>query len=296
MPPKSLNFVASPENRFKKRMANLYLIGVPAAGSIFWLFNMKKFPLTWIEVSCFLTFYVLTGLSIGLGFHRCFSHQSYRPIRPLKLAMLFFGSLACQGSIVRWVADHRRHHRLTDKEWDTHSPCYVEDRKFSSLVKGLVHAHFTWMFDRTTTDHQTYAKDILKDPDIRFFNKFYYPITLLTFLLPAAFGYLLGGSEHLISCLLIGGALRTTVFHNVTWSVNSIGHAFGSRDATENDDSRNNLFLALLTFGEGWHNNHHASPRCAINQWKWYQIDMGGWLLLGMERIGLVSKIHRKHL
>jgi stearoyl-CoA desaturase (delta-9 desaturase) len=164
------------------------------------------------------------------------------------------------------------------------------------LVAGLFHAHFAWLFDRTTTNYSIYAKDVLKDPDIRFFYRWYYPITAFAYILPAAFGWLLGGPEHVVACLLIGGAFRIMVFQNVVWSVNSIGHTFGSRDATEDDDSRNNLALAILTFGEGWHNNHHASPRCAINQWKWYQIDMGGWILLGLEKVGLIHKVHRKHL
>lgn len=278
----------------KKRVANLYLIGIPLIGSLYLLLNLQKIPLTWVEHCCFLTFYATIGLSVGLGFHRCFTHHSFLPIRQLKIAMLFLGSLSLQGSVVRWVADHRRHHRCSDKEWDPHSPCFKEDRKLTSLIKGIFHAHFAWMFDHTTTDEHVYAKDLLKDPDMLFFDRYYYPITLCSFILPALFGYLLGGPDHVLSCLLIGGALRTTVFHNVTWSVNSFGHVFGSRDATEKDESRNNLFLAILTFGEGWHNNHHAIPSCAINQWKWYQIDMGGWILVGLEKAGLVSKLRRK--
>jgi stearoyl-CoA desaturase (delta-9 desaturase) len=116
MATKTLNFIAPKHAQLKKRIANLYLVGLPIVASLFWLLNFRSFPFTWVEVSCFLFFYVTTGLAIGLGFHRCFSHQSYRAIRPLKWLMLLFGSMACQGSVVRWVADHRRHHRLTDQE------------------------------------------------------------------------------------------------------------------------------------------------------------------------------------
>ncbi len=291
-----LNFSTNQEAAFQKRVANLYLVGFPAVASIFWLLNHERFLNTWIEWTTFGVFYVLTGLSVGLGFHRCFTHQSYKPVRWLKLSMLFFGTLACQGSVVRWIADHRRHHRLTDQEWDTHSPKYFEDRPILNRVYGLFHAHFAWMFDRTTTDYQRYAPDLLRDKEVMFFHQWYFPLTTLSFILPGLLGWLLGGGEHFWSCLLIGGALRTMVFQNVVWSVNSIGHTFGSRDATEDDDSRNNFLLAILTFGEGWHNNHHASPKCALNQWKWYQIDVGGWIILALEKLGIVSKVTKKRL
>jgi stearoyl-CoA desaturase (delta-9 desaturase) len=156
---------------------------------------------------------------------------------------------------------------------------------------GLWHAHVGWMFDRTTTDYRVYAPDLLADPDYLAFHYLYFPITALSLLLPYAFGFAIGGHATGWNCLLFGGCVRTTIFHNVVWGINSIGHTFGRRDATERNESRNNLLLALATFGEGWHNNHHACPRSACNQWKWYQLDFNGWLIRVLGKLGLVTKI-----
>jgi stearoyl-CoA desaturase (delta-9 desaturase) len=274
-------------------MANMISVGVPLVGTIYWLFNTTKFPIGIIECSCFLIFYAIIGVGIGVGFHRCFTHQSFVPVRWLKLVLLFCGSLACQGSVIRWVADHRRHHRLADSEWDTHSPKFKFKSKYQSKVLGLFHAHFGWLFDRSTTNYNVYAPDLLKDQDFRFFHQTYFFLVGTSFILPFFFGFILGGLNRGVSCLLIGGCLRTTIFHNVVWGVNSIGHSYGSRDASSHDQSRNNALLAVATLGEGWHNNHHAYPRSAVNQLKWYQVDPNGWLILLLGKLGLATKIVR---
>ena len=274
-----------------KRLANLVSIGVPLAGTLYSCWFFARVPLTWIEISCFLVFYLAIGIGVGIGFHRGFTHQAFVTGRWLKLLLTFLGSMAFQGSVVRWVADHRRHHRMADAEWDTHSPFVYETSKISSVLSGLWHSHVGWMFDRTTTDYKVYAPDLLADNDFVLFHKLYFPICALSLFLPYLYGFVLGGYHAAWNCLLFGGCVRTTVFHNVVWGVNSIGHTFGKQDATVRDGSRNNMVLALATFGEGWHNNHHACPRSAYNQWKWYQIDFNGWLIRLLERSGLVTKV-----
>jgi len=199
--------------------------------------------------------------------------------------------MAFQGSVLRWVADHRRHHRFADKPWDTHSPYVKVTNAIQNPVFGVVHAHVGWMFDQTTTSYRTYAKDLLSDRTVMLFHYMYLPLTGLSLLLPYLYGFAFGGTEHAIGCLLFGGCVRTTLFHNVVWGVNSIGHMFGGHEASEKDSSRNNFPLAMLTFGEGWHNNHHASPRAAYNRWKWYQFDLNGGIIWMLGKLGLVSDI-----
>lgn len=275
----------------RKRITNAVLIGLPAVGTIYSMFYFQQRSFGVVELSSFLVFYLLSGVGVGLGLHRYATHQAFRPKRSLKLLLLFLGSLAFQGSVIRWVADHRRHHRLSDSEWDVHSPIWHEDKRFSSKLLGLVHAHLGWMFDRTSTEYAVYAPDLLKDSDVLFFHKHYPAMCLLSLALPSLYGFTLGGFEQAFATLLVGGCLRITALHNVIWAVNSFGHSFGRQDASKHDSSRNSLVLAILTFGEGWHNNHHAFPRSAWNQWKWYQVDPNGWLLVILERLGLVDRM-----
>lgn len=259
-----------------KRVANLVSTGIPILGALLAIAWFQTHPLTWVEGCCFLLFYTITGVGIGVGYHRTFTHQAVAPAWPVKATLAIAGSMAFQGSIIRWVADHRRHHRFTDVLGDTHSPHTTSEHPHRHWLVGLFHAHYGWLFDRTTTDYSAYAPDVLKDPMLMFFSRMYWLMCAVSILLPSLIGYVAGGFETAVGCGLIGGCVRTVALHNVIWAVNSIGHAFGSQDATTRDSSRNHLVLALLTFGEGWHNNHHAKPRSAFNDWKWTQIDVNG--------------------
>ena len=262
-----------------KRITNVLSIGVPFTGSLAAIYWIATHSVTWIEVSCFLIFYLLSGIGIGVGFHRYFTHQAIRASLPLKVALGFMGSLAFQGSVLRWVADHRRHHRYTDEPGDTHSPLTTHERYFGNRLSGLLHAHLSWMFDPVTTDYEVYAPDLLKDRLVMAFHYAYWPLCVASLALPFAYGYWLGGMEAAVGCFLIGGCLRVSALHNFIWAINSIGHTYGSQDASTKDSSRNNFVLAMLTFGEGWHNNHHAKPRSAFNDWKWFQFDLNGILI-----------------
>ncbi|MBS0207104.1 MAG: acyl-CoA desaturase [Planctomycetes bacterium] len=278
-----------------KRIANLISIGIPLVGTAYAPLHFRHYSIGWIALSSFVLFYIAIGIGIGLGFHRYLTHKSFLPVRWLKWTLLVLGSFAFQGPVIRWIADHRRHHRFSDHPWDTHSPLFNELHPIHSKFRGLWHAHVGWMFDRTTTDYRVYAPDLLRDRDCVLLEHLYPLWMFLSLALPWLYGFLLGGADVAWSCLILGGCVRTTVFHNVVWGVNSIGHIFGSRDATKRDSSRNNLLLALATFGEGWHNNHHAAPRCAYNRWKWYQIDLNGILIWCLGKSGLVKDIVSTH-
>ena len=192
-----------PGSAFQKRLVNAFLIGLPAFGTVYSLVWFNSHRLGWIEISCFLIFYLVIGIGIGVGFHRCFTHKSFRPVWPLKAMLLAAGSMAFQGSVLRWVADHRRHHRFADKPWDTHSPYVRVTNAIQNPVFGIVHAHVGWMFDQTTTSYRKYAKDLLRDRTIMLFHYMYLPLTWLSLLLPYLYGFALGGTEHAIGCLLL---------------------------------------------------------------------------------------------
>jgi stearoyl-CoA desaturase (Delta-9 desaturase) len=277
----------------QKRALNVALIGAPLAGSVYAVLYFRRHSITWVEVTCFLLFYLLTGIGIGAGFHRCFTHKSFEPVFGLKILLLILGSLAFQGSAIRWVADHRRHHRFSDHDWDVHSPYTWEQKRFASQTSGLLHAHVGWMFDRSVTDCSVYAPDAIRDRCFRIFHVLYLPLTLASLALPYAYGFVLGGTQHAIACLLLGGFVRATALHNVIWAVNSVGHSYGEKAENGRDESRNNLVLALLSFGEGWHNNHHVAPRSAFNNWNWYQVDLNGLLIQFLERARLVRDVIR---
>jgi stearoyl-CoA desaturase (delta-9 desaturase) len=150
---------------------------------------------------------------------------------------------------------------------------------WSATVAGLWHAHVGWMFDNTTTDPDVYAPDLKADRVAQRLTQWYWELTFLSLAVPTAIGWAFGGPRAALDSLLLAGCVRTTVLHNLIWAVNSIGHTWGSRPSTTHNESRNNVFLALATFGEGWHNNHHAAPRCAYNGWRRYEVDFNGALI-----------------
>lgn len=290
-PPEHMGIIIGGPLVIEKRITNAILTGVPIVGSMYAAIHFYQHGVGITEVICFFIFYLMTGIGIGLGFHRYLTHRSFVPVRWLKLLLLFLGSIAFQGSAIRWVADHRRHHRLADKLCDTHSPHFTEKAPAVSVLKGLWHSHFAWMFDRTSTDERVYVPDLLSDNDCILFQRYYWLCTALSLLLPYLFGLEFGGANVGFRCLLLGGFVRTFALHNFIWAVNSVGHSFGRQDASTRDNSRNSLLLALATFGEGWHNNHHAAPRSAWNQWKWYQVDFNGWLIVVLEKCKLISDV-----
>ncbi len=276
-----------------KKLQNGLLIGTPFVGSIFTVVYLTSHPVSNIAIVQFAFWYLITGVGIGVGFHRYFTHRSFKTYGVLRLLLGIAGSLAFQGSVTRWIADHRRHHKYSDREHDTHTPHkYSEDGRTSSLVKNMWYAHVGWMFDETTTDASVYAPDLLRDPIAVWLTRWYVSLTVASLALPYCIGYLFGGAEAAFQSLLLGGFLRITLLHNVIWAVNSVGHQWGSQPAGSHDHSRNNWIVAALTFGEGWHNNHHSSPRCAFNNWRGYEIDINGAIILLLKRLGIVWDVH----
>lgn len=279
----------------QKRISNAILIGTPLCGTLYSAFYFQSHAIEPFSIFQLIFWYVVTGIGLGVGFHRYFTHKSFDTFPAVRLLLGVAGSLGFQGSVIRWIADHRRHHRFSDQPPDTHTPHRFPNlRKLWSRFRNLWHAHIGWMFDDSTTSPNVYAPDLLQDPIAVRLDRWYWFLTALSLFIPYSLGFLYGGRETAFQSLLLGGCLRASLLHNVIWAINSIGHTWGSRPSTCKDESRNNWGLALLSFGEGWHNNHHAAPRCAYNNWRGYEFDPNGALINLLERLGIVWSVNKK--
>jgi stearoyl-CoA desaturase (delta-9 desaturase) len=246
--------------------------------------------LHWYDLVAFLAVYIPTGLGITVGFHRLFTHRSFKtgPITRGVLAAL--GSAAIEGPIISWVADHRKHHAFSDEEGDPHSP-HVDH----AGLRGLFHAHVGWLFVHDQRALKTrYAPDLLADPVVSFVNRTFVWWVLIGFAVPFGIGFVLGGTlVGGLTSLLWGGLIRMFFLHHVTYSINSLCHVFGRRDFETGDESRNLAWLALPSFGESWHNNHHAFPTSSVHGLKWWQIDLSSMVIRALERLGLAWDVVR---
>ncbi len=242
--------------------------------------------LTWTDVALFTGFYVVTVLGITVGFHRHFTHGSFKANRPLRIALAVIGCMAVQGPVVQWVADHRRHHAFSDRAGDPHSPWrYGTDTR--SLLKGMFHAHLGWLFDRRQTNPGRYAPDLLKDVALRRTSRLFIVWAGLGFLVPAVVGGLVTQSwTGAWTAFFWAGLVRVALAHHVTWSINSICHTVGSRPFAARDRSTNFWPLALLSMGESWHNLHHADPTCARHGVLRGQIDISARVIWFFEKLG----------
>ncbi len=247
------------------------------------------------DLIVFAIMYVLTGLGITVGFHRLFTHRSFKTSRALRAVLAVLGSAAIEGPVISWVADHRKHHAFSDREGDPHSPHVDHGVGWRGALRGLAHAHLGWLFIHTQRgSRERYAPDLLADPIVAFVDRTFLAWALgglgASFLL----GYAIGGTWRAgLTGLLWGGAVRMLVLHHMTYSINSLCHFFGARDYDTEDHSRNLLWLALPTFGEAWHNNHHAFPTSASHGLSWRQPDPSALTIRALERVGLVWDVVR---
>jgi len=236
-------------------------------------------------------FYIVSGLGVTVGFHRLFTHGSFRANRGLRTALAVAGQLALQGPVIDWVADHRRHHAFSDREGDPHSP-WLYGTTAAALAKGFWHAHLGWIFNRNLTNQQRFTLDLLADLDINRINNSFPACTAVSLLTPALLGGLISGSwAGALSGFFWAGLVRVALLHHVTWSVNSICHLVGERPFAARDKSANFWPLALLSFGESWHNLHHADPTCARHGVLRGQIDISARVIWIFEKLGWASKV-----
>ncbi|RZQ63483.1 acyl-CoA desaturase [Amycolatopsis suaedae] len=242
--------------------------------------------LTWVDVGLFVFFYGVSGLGITVAYHRYFTHGSFKAKPWLRVVMAIAGSMAVQGPVITWVADHRRHHAFSDRDGDPHSPWAFGSSPLA-IAKGFWHAHMGWLFDRDQSNRDRFAPDLVKDPAIVRVDKLFWLWTLLSLTLPALLGGLITWSLWgAVTAFFWAGLVRVCVLHHVTWSVNSICHMIGERPFAARDRSANFWPLAILSFGESWHNLHHADPTSARHGVQRGQIDLSARLIWIFEKFG----------
>jgi stearoyl-CoA desaturase (delta-9 desaturase) len=275
-----------------ERNANLLGVVLPFLGVIAAVFMLWGSAVDGADLILLGVTYLVGGFGITIGFHRMLTHRAFQTSKPLEYAFAVAGSYALQGSVLDWVADHRKHHAHTDQEGDPHSPHVGHGEGLA----GLWHAHTGWLFEtQGQADWKKYAKDLYEDKGMRRLTKAFPYLALGSLLIPTAIGFAihdftLGGAAR---GLVWGGLVRIFLLHHVTWSINSICHFFGSRRFDVDDKSTNVAWLSLFSLGESWHHNHHAFPRSANHGLKWYEFDLSGAIITVMEKLGLVWNVVR---
>ena len=245
----------------------------------------------WTQMIVMAVMYALTGFGVTIGFHRLLTHKSFDTYKPVRWLLAILGSAAFQGMTIRWVATHRRHHQQADREGDPHSP-HLHGHDLVGRIKGFAHAHMGWAFDPDKKDLSRSVPDLLADPVLMKIDQLYFLWVALGLLIP---GVILGWFFHswagFVSGLLWGGLVRSCLMQHVTWSVNSVCHIWGGRPFKNADYSTNNFPVAIVSLGEGWHNNHHAFPTSARHGLRWWQFDASWLVIQAMKLTGLAWNV-----
>ncbi len=271
--------------RFQHAMIYVF-VGVPMLALIAAIPLVWGWGVGWSDLALLAGFYTVAVLGITVGFHRHFTHKSFKARPWLRGALAISGSLAVQGNVLNWVADHRRHHAYSDKEGDPHSP-WAFGTSPAAVAKGFVHAHMGWFFDRDETNHRRFIPDLLADRAVSRVARTFGLWVAVSLLLPAVIGGLVTWSwQGAVTGFFWGGLVRLSISNHVTWSINSICHMVGKRPFASRDRSRNFWPLAVLSMGESWHNLHHADPTCARHGVLPGQIDISARLIWIFERFG----------
>jgi stearoyl-CoA desaturase (delta-9 desaturase) len=283
------------EHETRERIVRAAIIAVPLAaiGAAGWL--AWGGSLHWQDLLVLAIVYSLTGAGITVGYHRLFTHRSFKTSRVLRVLFAVLGSMAVEGSVVEWVATHRRHHDFSDQPGDPHSPHDEHAPGWRGALGGLVHAHVGWMFrGKDMANPARYARDLLSDRDLRVIGRTFPLWVVVGLALPFGLGVALTGSlVGGLTGLLWGGVVRIFLLHHATFSINSLCHFFGRSPFGTGDESRNLAWLAPITFGEAWHNNHHAFPTSARHGLGRGQVDPGAWLITALERSHLAWDVVR---
>ena len=303
VPPSWAKIVCMSEELFYRglplgtRIGNLVAILLPMAGLIFAIVHLWGYGVDLPQILLMTSMYILTGFGITIGYHRYFTHKSFSTSRPMVAVLGILGSMAAEGSIIRWCATHRSHHQHSDGEDDPHSPHGHGDGPLG-VLKGLWTAHMGWIFHPPPSDSlERYVPDLEKDALIRRLSRLFPLWVALGLIIPTIIGGLLElamGRGFLYGMLLgfvWGGLVRVLVVHHITWSVNSICHIWGTKPFRSADESRNNAIVGVLALGEGWHNNHHAFPSSARHGLEWWQFDSSWVVIRSLEKLGLVRDV-----
>ena len=249
-----------------------------------------------VELAALGTMYAATFVGIAVGMHRLGSHRALAAGSAVRAVLYALGAMAAQGPPSYWIINHRRHHALSDREGDLHSP-YVDGGRLLGFWRGLWHSHIGWSFNHELTHALTFGKDLLRDRVLARVNRAYYALVAAGVLGPGVVcGLITGSARDAVLGALWGGPVRLFATYHATAAINSIAHRFGSSPYDTRDESRNNLLLVISTLGEGWHNNHHAFPSSAFAGLAWWQLDPSGWVICALEWLGLVTDVKRPRI
>ncbi len=276
------------------QIVTLLAVGIPPLGLLSAVGLLWGVAISWVDVVLFFVLYVASALGNSVGFHRLFTHKSFETTKWLRGTFAILGSLAMQGPVTQWVTDHRKHHALSDQDGDPHSPHAGHGEGAWAAAKGFAHAHVGWLFTLKGMERGwQYGRDLYEDRLIRWIDRLYLLWVIVTFGLPFLVGYLVGGMNWALGleALVWGGLVRVFAYQHATFSVNSICHMFGRRSYRSRDESRNNWVVAMLTMGEGWHNNHHAFPSSARHGLDRLQLDLSWWTIRALEKSGLAWNV-----
>ena len=272
-----------------QRYINLAAVVLPFLAFVAALVLLWNRAVGWTDLAILVAMWLLTGFGVTIGYHRLLTHRAFQTYKPVEYALAAAGSMAVQGPVIDWVADHRKHHAHTDIDGDPHSPHVGH----GSGLAGLWHAHVGWLFDANgMASRRKYAPDLLEDDGMLFCNRRFQWLVGLSLLLPFAAGLLLTGTlAGALTGLLWGGLVRVFLVHHVTWSINSICHFHGARRFATDDHSTNVWWLSLPSLGEAWHHNHHAFPRSAFHGLRRWELDPSGAVIRAMSRAGLAWNV-----
>jgi stearoyl-CoA desaturase (Delta-9 desaturase) len=280
---------------FWSRLAGLVAVIVPPVGLVAGTVLLWNRGVNLFDLAVLTAFYVPCGLGITVGWHRYFSHRSFETGPTMKAALAILGSMAMQGPLTQWVTDHRKHHALSDQPGDPHSPHAGRGLGLRERAAGLWHSHVGWLFSTKGLERgPEYGKDLYDDTMIRWIDRLYLLWVVLSVGLPFAIGYAVFGTwQAAVLAMVWGGLIRICLFQHVTFSINSICHVYGRRPFRTRDESRNVWLLALPSFGESWHNGHHAFPASAVHGLGRGQVDLSAATIRGLERLGLAWDVRR---
>jgi len=287
----------------KLRIINLAAVTIPIIGLIAAIILVWGVAFNWVYLAILAGMYLATAIGVTIGYHRLFTHRSFKTPRPVAAIFAALGSMAVEGPLLQWVATHRRHHQHSDRPDDPHSPHTHGDGLWGTL-RGMWHAHLGWILathtfvptrnraSRVPVELARYVKDLRRDPLCRWMNRTFPLWVALGLLIPAAVGGLatLTWTGALLG-FIWGGLVRILLVHHVTWSINSVCHIWGTRPFRCHDESRNNALFGVLALGEGWHNNHHAFPTSARHGLQWWQLDVSYIIIRCMGIVGLATDI-----
>jgi stearoyl-CoA desaturase (delta-9 desaturase) len=273
------------------RIANLIGVVLPFLGLIAAIVMLWNRAVDGADLAILVVGYLICGFGVTVGYHRLLTHRAFQTYPAVQYAFAVMGSLGLQGSVLDWVADHRKHHAHADEEGDPHSPHVGH----GSGLRGLWHAHTGWLFEtHGQADWKKYARELYEDRGMRRLNRAFPWLAFASLAIPTLLGWLIhGGIDGALRGLVWGGLVRAFFIHHVTWSINSICHFFGRRRFAVEDHSTNVLWLAIPSLGEAWHHNHHAFPRSAAHGLRWWEVDLSALLIRGLQRVGLAWNVVR---